>query len=343
MKHTVTFLTFAILILLLGSFKKARFVKIPAYLKDILKETLKVAFILYLSLFIGNIFSGKYHIRTKTDVTSGAKCDKALMFITTSGLKGNIFNNYESGSYLIWKLYPKYKVFIDERLPPYGKRFIKDIYLASLHNPLAFESIVKRYGINFVFLEYSLNMDSFAELITHLYYSKEWALVFFDDVACVFVRDIGQNSNIIGKFRVELEKKDDSGLFVSADVDKIIDRGLFYERIGLLDNAVKLLERAEKIRPDHRDIHYNLGTLYLKKGMYECSIREFKENIKLDTRDIDAYNNLGVSYANIGRFKEATEEFKKALWLKPWHRLARKNLEMAIKDYEKQKYLQRYR
>lgn len=57
----------------------------------------------------------------------------AVNWILQNQPKGNIFNTYGWGGYLIWRLYPNYRVYIDGRADVYGDRFIYDyinVYLA---------------------------------------------------------------------------------------------------------------------------------------------------------------------------------------------------------------------
>lgn len=48
----------------------------------------------------------------------------AVSFLQGHILPGRIFNSYDWGGYLIWRLYPKYRVFIDGRADLYGDAFL---------------------------------------------------------------------------------------------------------------------------------------------------------------------------------------------------------------------------
>jgi hypothetical protein len=50
----------------------------------------------------------------------------AADFILANGLKGNMFNEYGHGGYLIYRLFPQVKVIIDGRADLYGDKFIDD-------------------------------------------------------------------------------------------------------------------------------------------------------------------------------------------------------------------------
>jgi len=51
-----------------------------------------------------------------------------------------LFNDYLIGGYLVWKLYPDYKVFIDPRLGPYNKEVAPD-YWKFVEKPATAEDI----------------------------------------------------------------------------------------------------------------------------------------------------------------------------------------------------------
>jgi len=50
---------------------------------------------------------------------------KAVDFIVRHKIKANIFNDFNSGAYLIGRTYPNIKVFIDGRTEVYGASFFE--------------------------------------------------------------------------------------------------------------------------------------------------------------------------------------------------------------------------
>ena len=65
----------------------------------------------------------------------------------------------------------------------------------------------------------------------------------------------------------------------------------------------------------------------------EKAITHYKTAIKINPTYFQAYVNLGTLLAQQGNLKEAINYFQEALRLKPNLILARKNLEMAIREY----------
>jgi hypothetical protein len=47
----------------------------------------------------------------------------ALRFVDQHGLRERMYNDFETGAFLIWEGYPRYRVFVDPRLPAYPRAF----------------------------------------------------------------------------------------------------------------------------------------------------------------------------------------------------------------------------
>jgi hypothetical protein len=103
---------------------------------------------------------------------------EAVRFIEEKKPPGEMFNSYNWGGYLIWKLYPKYRVFIDGRTHLY-REFIKE-YLEVIYIRHDWEEILDRYNVRFVLIE----TDSI--LARFLKTQESWKLLYEDEVASIF-------------------------------------------------------------------------------------------------------------------------------------------------------------
>ena len=77
---------------------------------------------------------------------------KSVEYIEKEGIKGNIFNSYNWGGYLIWNMYPDQKVYIDGRCDMYGAEFVTrfvDIYMAKP----GWENALEEDKIDYVLIE----------------------------------------------------------------------------------------------------------------------------------------------------------------------------------------------
>ncbi|SFB33278.1 hypothetical protein SAMN04515620_14417 [Collimonas sp. OK607] len=70
-------------------------------------------------------YAPTYHSNDKEKVNEVLPVN-AANFVAANGITGNMFNNYGEGGYLIYRLSPALKVFIDGRADIYGDKFLTD-------------------------------------------------------------------------------------------------------------------------------------------------------------------------------------------------------------------------
>lgn len=76
----------------------------------------------------------------------------AVEWITANHPAANLYNSYGWGGYLIWRLYPEYRVFIDGRADVYGDAFIEQ-YLSVYRAEPGWEEELERRAVRLVLVE----------------------------------------------------------------------------------------------------------------------------------------------------------------------------------------------
>jgi hypothetical protein len=109
----------------------------------------------------------------------------AVDFLKESNTPGNVYNLYHWGGYLIWRLYPERKVFIDGRADVYGDAFI-DEYLKVYQLRENWQEPLDRYDVGVVLV------DEGGPLSTMLSEGSEWLRAYADEQAVVFTRREGE-------------------------------------------------------------------------------------------------------------------------------------------------------
>lgn len=124
------------------------------------------------------------------------KARHAADFLIGNGIKGPVFNDYDFGGYMIWRLYPTEKVFVDGRLVEYGASFVERSFY--FWKPEVWDDLEKEYKFNA------------AVIAQENYYSckylddrPDWTLVYWDDGALVYLKDNKLNSPLIRKYGYE--------------------------------------------------------------------------------------------------------------------------------------------
>jgi len=104
-----------------------------------------------------------------------------------------MFNHDEIGDYVIYWLYPRYKVFMDGRSDMYGEPIIKE-YFNVAHIEPGWKDVLDKYDINCIFY-YN---DSV--LVRHLLTDAGWRRIYVDKVASIFLRNTPANTEAIARF-----------------------------------------------------------------------------------------------------------------------------------------------
>jgi hypothetical protein len=106
---------------------------------------------------------------------------KAAEFIAQKGIHDHLFNTDLWSGYLIYKLYPGTKLFVDDRHDFYGEEFIKE-YLDVKYAAPRWRQILDKYQVKWVLI------DTGSPLATVLKESRDWRAEYNDGMAIVFAR-----------------------------------------------------------------------------------------------------------------------------------------------------------
>ena len=100
-------------------------------------------------------------------------------------------------------------------------------------------------------------------------------------------------------------------LFIAAAAILILLTLLTLKQNNYFKDEVTFYEETLKKTPQSARIHYNLGLVYIEKGLIQKGIDSFKKAIELRPGYAEAYVNLGYTYQKMGRNREAQLWFEK--------------------------------
>lgn len=131
---------------------------------------------------------------------------KSAFFYKQLNISGPIFNNYDIGGYLIYHLFPNEKVFVDNRPEAYSVDFFEKIYNPMLEKEAVWIKMDSVYNFNSIFF-YRQDQTPFGQpfLIRRVNDRKNWAPIFVDDVAIIFVKRVEKNKTIIDQYELPPE------------------------------------------------------------------------------------------------------------------------------------------
>ena len=209
---------------------------------------------------------------------------------------GSVLNFPNSGGYLQWELYPRYKIFMDMEVP-----FLftdEDFFVAKAvySNKEALQKVVSKYNPSFITVP--IENKFFKEIIKALPY---YSAVFFDDTDVLYV-----NRNLHPDIARQYELKAiDPFTIVGKDLGRLSGP----ERKLILEELL----RISGIYPDSYVVNQLIAIIYNLEGNYNESLRISELIIKNYPELPVGYILRGNALMDLERFNEAILSFKKAL------------------------------
>lgn len=321
---------------------------------------LKYIIVIFVIFWIANLnynrLISRYYIYEENQLKSslfGIHADsypvKAADFIVEQNLPGNIFNLFNCGDYLIYRLYPERKVFIDGRTELYGGDFFKEYLKILSLNKNTIETLFKKYNINTVLL--NGNETVTAKLTKYLYDSAEWSLVFFDKDSVIYLKNAPKNKPLIDKFKIDLKKwqapKPDINRIGLMRVfsDSHIERAWMLFYLGLDEQAMNETKQALRILPSSADSYNIISRIYLKRKLYAEAFENLRLAYIYAPLNAETLISLANFYMTTDRTDAAINAYQKLTRFNPYfadgyyflaQAYEKKNkLDLAIKSLQK--------
>lgn len=106
--------------------------------------------------------------------------------------------------------------------------------------------------------------------------------------------------------------------------------GLYHQKKGRSESALRFLGRARELSPDNYRILYNIGWVHDANGRYEDAARHYREALALNPGDATARTNLGGVLSRLGQHREAVSELERAVSAQPDSEAVRRSLGFAL-------------
>ncbi len=172
-----------------------------AFKKNYLKKYHVFFFVLsfFAFIFFANrdaLFSNEPIEYTPKEVSASAN------FFIKNHLSGPIFNDYDIGSFLIFKLFPREKVFVDNRPEAYPKDFFQTVYIPIQQSDTAWNNALVKYNFNVIYFSLKDATPWGQDFLLKRIDDPGWSPVYADQYAIIFLRKNEKNKDLISKFEI---------------------------------------------------------------------------------------------------------------------------------------------
>lgn len=236
----------------------------------------------------------------------------AVKIFQREPIKGNLFHDYSLGGYLMFALYPQYKVFIDGRMYPYpiDTLFSED---DALKSGAVFEKLRLKYDVRAVLLHLSQKRTRL--MAQALLLSNEWAPVYVGTPGALFLmRGVG-NDDIIARYEINVFKNPPPLPAVASGEWYPFNRADypyshmwwvgFYDLVGRPDLAAQTLKPVLGIQPPVENVEAWYGALAIDAG-------ELEEGIGILNRVLDKDKENIVATCALAEYWIARKDFARA-------------------------------
>lgn len=303
-------------------------------------KPLTIALCLLLFAFYATIISNKYYEWTKSrdrfglEVLSTYNPAGAAEYIKQRKLHGKCFSDYLTSSYLLWKLQPEFKTFIDLRdLDVFPSQFFST-FAEAVTFPESFEKLDSTHHFNYVVLY----RPQFASLHRYLLSESNFNLCFVDPVAAVYVRNnvkIGLPATFTTSVPVQTSilskviNKLFNPLYESYQYNEMnydyIAASYFSNSGNLIEAEQYALKAASNKTENYKGTEI-LGEVYYNKALQATTTEEknnwlnkagnaYQQSINVNGEFAPAYLGIGAVYFQQQNYTMALRSFEKAVGL----------------------------
>ena len=191
-------------------------------------------------------------------IPTGAK--NAADFFIENQIKGPIFNNFDIGSYLDYRLFPNQRVFVDGRPEAYPASFFQEEYIPMQENPFIFKEKVKKYHINTIFFAHTDQTPWAEKFLKQITNSPDWIMIYLYYYFFILTKNTPQNLSLIQKFGMKKGKLQISS-YQPKNFQSLLQLAHLFAIIDEKQQAIKVFQDILAINPSFCPALYNLSIL----------------------------------------------------------------------------------
>jgi len=240
--------------------------------------------------------------------------ERALDFIERERLPGRIYHDYNLGGWVMWRLWPRYQVYIDGRAQPFTPEVMLEDYALHAWEPGSPEwrDFLDRRGINTILVSLA-RYGGYRVDPSGLCASPDFRLVYIDEVSGVWLRARPENKAWLDRLGIACPPAPFpvAGSSPAERYNFLANAGRLYRAFGMDAQALECYQQAEHLFPDDPNLRVGFAQLWLRRGRPAEAHREYLNSLAL--RDsAPVWEALGTLAAREGRHAEAADDFARA-------------------------------
>jgi tetratricopeptide (TPR) repeat protein len=245
---------------------------------------------------------------------------RAAEFIERENLPGEIFNTYDEGGFLVWRLGPHRRVYIDGRDTLYGISRMQrhgELLETSPDSDL-WQQEADRYNINTIILPLARFDGVQLVKIADFCSSRRWRPVYLDEISAVFVRRQPETEAVIQRSQVDCATASLPALPLAdspaGSFNQWANAASLLAALGRPSEALSATEQALALFPDSGFVRWLRGSLLEGAQRRSEAEEQYLTAVSLD-RSEATWSGLAGFYQRTGQVPEAVRASQQAIQL----------------------------
>ena len=242
--------------------------------------------------------------------------ERATEFIRREKLPGNMFNDFDLGGYLAFRLGPSYLDYVDSRYIPFGIDLLlhKNHLMASPPDSPDWDAEVSARNLNLAIFALARYGQLENVPLAAFCSSHNWKPVYLDEVSVVFLRVRPENEPWLSRLTLDCRTAPIAPPVVSPDSRRggaalfefYANAGSVFYVLSRDAEAAAALDRADQLFPGDPNLHLIRGQFFEATNRPADAESEFRTSLELAPTDA-AWYALGRLYGAQHRYAEAAE------------------------------------
>lgn len=250
--------------------------------------------------------------------------ERAMAFMERENLPAQVFNSYEEGGFLLWRLGTKYRDYIDGRAIPFGPDLFSHLQKVMQAPPDSpeWQQEADRYGVNTVVFSLGRyeGLKFVSAVLPQYCASRNWRPVYLDEVSVVFVRRTPETEVLIKRFPVVCSTAPLPASAPSPNREQEFNRWANAASVLLAlqrnQEAATASAHALSIYSDSAPLWYVRGTAMLLTGHLKEAEQSLLQSAALKV-NVATWSELADLYRTQGRFTEAINALNRLVVISP--------------------------
>jgi tetratricopeptide (TPR) repeat protein len=243
--------------------------------------------------------------------------ENAAAFIERENLPGQIFNSYNEGGFITWRLGPKYPDYIDGRAIPFGPElFLRNVVLMGTPpESREWQQEAERYNINTIIVPLGYYALGQFPALRQFCDAGNWRPVYVDEASAVFLRRSPETESIIQRLQIDCSTTPLPAMLSAGNDSKAFNQwanaAAVLNVLGRNSEALTATSKALAIFPDSAYVRYTRANLLATAGDSRGAEQEYLAAVALKP-NASSWTTLAGIYDRQGRLNDAIHAWEHA-------------------------------